>query len=165
MVLQADNGREFTAAIIKELAQLWPTLKLVNGRPRYPQSQGVVERANAELKKKIQVWMSSNNSKTWNRGIRFVQWQINTILHRTINTKPYKALFGIEPRCGVSKELSNNFFIQRGHSDMREEDVEEFLQGVVEDEPELLNDMQEDDLPSDENPVSDNNDPVPAKRA
>ena len=35
--LQSDNGREF----ITELTTLWPELKLVTGRPRHPQSQGV----------------------------------------------------------------------------------------------------------------------------
>ena len=64
MVLQADNGGEFTADIIKELTTLWPSLKLVNGRPRHPQSQGCVERANAELKKKVQIWMKNINLAT-----------------------------------------------------------------------------------------------------
>ena len=39
-ILQSDNGREFTANIITELKLPWPELKLVNGRPCHPQSQG-----------------------------------------------------------------------------------------------------------------------------
>ncbi|XP_066978935.1 KRAB-A domain-containing protein 2-like [Macrobrachium rosenbergii] len=42
-ILQSDNGREFTAAVIQELAALWPEFVLVNGRPRHPQSQGCIE--------------------------------------------------------------------------------------------------------------------------
>ena len=68
VVLQADNGGEFTADIIKELTSLWPSLKLVNGRPRHPQSQGCVERANAELKKKVQIWMKKHKSSNWSRA-------------------------------------------------------------------------------------------------
>lgn len=41
MILQSDNGKEFTASIIKELITLWPACKIVNGRPRHPQSQGL----------------------------------------------------------------------------------------------------------------------------
>jgi transposase InsO family protein len=52
-ILQSDNGREFTANIITELKLLWPELKLVHGRPRHPQSQGSVERANADIKSMI----------------------------------------------------------------------------------------------------------------
>jgi hypothetical protein len=44
MILQSDNGREFTANIITELKSLWPDLKIVHGRPRHPQSQHSVER-------------------------------------------------------------------------------------------------------------------------
>jgi len=49
-ILQSDNGREFTAEVISEVASLWPQLVLINGRPRYPQSQGSIERANASVK-------------------------------------------------------------------------------------------------------------------
>ncbi|XP_003381040.1 KRAB-A domain-containing protein 2, partial [Trichinella spiralis] len=38
-ILQSDNGREFSNAIIAELKTCWPELKLVTGRPRHPQSQ------------------------------------------------------------------------------------------------------------------------------
>ncbi|GFN82893.1 KRAB-A domain-containing protein 2 [Plakobranchus ocellatus] len=47
-LLQSDNGTEFTAHIISELKEFWPSLKLVHGKPRYPHSQGSVERANAD---------------------------------------------------------------------------------------------------------------------
>ena len=32
-VLQSDNGREFTANVIEELAKMWREMVLVNGRP------------------------------------------------------------------------------------------------------------------------------------
>ena len=44
-VLQSDNGSEFTAAVVKELMELWTELVIVHGKPRHPQSQGSVERA------------------------------------------------------------------------------------------------------------------------
>ena len=76
-VLQSDNGREFTAEVIRELSTLWPQMMLVNGRPRHPQSQGSVERSNGEMKNKITTWMRDNNTESWTLGIRFVQWQMN----------------------------------------------------------------------------------------
>ncbi|XP_025262931.1 KRAB-A domain-containing protein 2-like [Camponotus floridanus] len=42
-ILQSDNGREFVNKIIKSLADMWPGMKLVNGKPRHSQSQGSVE--------------------------------------------------------------------------------------------------------------------------
>nr|XP_022905082.1 KRAB-A domain-containing protein 2-like [Onthophagus taurus] len=38
-ILQSDNGREFTADVVKELSGIWADCKLVHGRPRHPQSQ------------------------------------------------------------------------------------------------------------------------------
>ena len=62
-VLQSDNGCEFTAEIIKELASMWPELVLVNDGPRYPQSQGSVERANGVMKTKLTAWICSMAAK------------------------------------------------------------------------------------------------------
>ena len=49
-ILQSDNGSEFTDSIITELKQLWPETKLVHGKPRHPQSQGLVDQANGDIK-------------------------------------------------------------------------------------------------------------------
>ena len=49
-ILQSDNGSEFTAQIISDLKELWPELVMVHGKPRHPQSQGSVERANYDIK-------------------------------------------------------------------------------------------------------------------
>ena len=48
-ILQSDNGKEFVAMVIKELASIWKGLVIINRRPRHPQSQGCVERGNGDL--------------------------------------------------------------------------------------------------------------------
>src|ERR1044072_6844187 len=35
VILQSDNGKEFTSRVIISLAELWSGIRLVNGRPRY----------------------------------------------------------------------------------------------------------------------------------
>jgi transposase InsO family protein len=45
-ILQSDNGSEFTAQISSDLKEL----VIVHGKPRPPQSQGSVERANYDIK-------------------------------------------------------------------------------------------------------------------
>ena len=55
-ILQSDNGKEFCASVITELTQMWPSLKIIHGRPRHPQSQGLVERANGILEQKLGKW-------------------------------------------------------------------------------------------------------------
>ena len=55
-VLQSDNGREFANQVIHELKNMWPELKLVNGKPRL--SQGSLERANVQ--NLMMRWMQTN---------------------------------------------------------------------------------------------------------
>jgi hypothetical protein len=102
MILQSDNGREFTANIITDLKSLWPHLKIVHGRPRHPQSQGSEERANADVKEMFATWLSENNSTQWSEGLRFIQFQKNRSYHRVIGQSTYKALFGSDPKVGLS---------------------------------------------------------------
>jgi len=48
-ILQSDNDREFANKIIQNLADMWPGMKLVHGKPRHSQSQGSVERSNQDV--------------------------------------------------------------------------------------------------------------------
>jgi hypothetical protein len=61
-ILQSDNGWEFTANVIKELKDWWPDCCIVHGKPRHPQSQGSVERGNADIKDMLIIWMREINS-------------------------------------------------------------------------------------------------------
>ena len=75
---------------------MWPGLSLVHGRARHRQSQGSVERANADIKKMIAKWMLENKSTKWTIGLKFVLLKKN---HKGIKCTPYMALFGIETFC------------------------------------------------------------------
>ena len=113
VVLQSDNGSEFTAAIITELATLWPGLKIVHGKPRHPQSQGSVERANGDIKDMLVAWMADNNSTDWTMGIKFVQFANNSSHHAGINRSPYTAMFGISACVGLTSMSLPNKVISR----------------------------------------------------
>lgn len=126
-VLQSDNGREFTANIIKELATLWQDLILVNGRPRYPQSQGCVERSNSSVKDSLIAWMRDNKTGTWSTGLRYVQWALNTTHHEAIKMQPYKAMFGQNPKLGLRSKVPQEF-LEAISNGILEEDIEQLLQ-------------------------------------
>ena len=96
-ILQSDNSAEFTANIIGELKHLWPECKIVHGKPRHPQSQGSVERANA-VKDMTITWMRENHTKDWPVGNKFVQFDKNRTHHSDINRTPYKAMFGVDAK-------------------------------------------------------------------
>jgi hypothetical protein len=102
IILQSDNGKEFRNQIISALKSMWPDLLLVNGRARHPQSQGSVERANADIKKMLATWMRENKSTKWSIGIKFVQLKKNHSFHTAHKCSPYKAVFGIDTPLGLT---------------------------------------------------------------
>jgi len=104
MVLQSDNGREFVASVIDELKTMWPMLRIVHGRARHPQSQGSVERANADIKQMLIAWTIDNETRKWGEGLRFVQLQKNSSPHRNLSNRcPYQVLFGQKPLLGIER--------------------------------------------------------------
>src|SRR5215468_6650242 len=92
-ILQSDNGREFANKIIQNLADMWPGIKLVPGKPRHSQSQGSVVRSNQDVRDMLVAWMSDKNTKTWSEGLLFIQSKKNRVLHSGIKTSPYEAMF------------------------------------------------------------------------
>ena len=46
--------------------------------------------------------MNDNDTTQWSEGLRFVQFQKNRSHHRVIDQPPYKALFGADPKIGLS---------------------------------------------------------------
>ena len=71
-ILQSDNGREFVHQVIQDLLQSWHTnIQLVSGRPRHPQSQGLVERAHYTLERKLtaEITKACTKKPPWNKSL------------------------------------------------------------------------------------------------
>lgn len=158
-ILQSDNGREFVNHVISELVSLWPELKIVHGKPRHSQSQGSVERANQDIENMIGSWMKDNDSTKWSEGLRYVQFMKNRAYHSGIKQSPYKALFGMEPRVG----LSTSSLPQEIINDIQDED--DLRQAIDDDcnfnptehsddnDKEVSNQDNQDEVPSCENDI------------
>ena len=55
-ILHSDNGREFVNDIISSIVKEWPgEVTIVNGRPRNPQCQGLIEQGNGTVEKLLGV--------------------------------------------------------------------------------------------------------------
>ena len=89
----------------------------------HPQSQGSVERANADIKEMIS-WMNDNDTIPWSEGLRFVQFQKIRSHHRVIDQPPYKALFGADPQIGLSSSSIPKELLPQLET---EEDLEQIL--------------------------------------
>ena len=107
-ILQCDNGTEFSTIKTDVLTKYWPHCKLIHSRPRHPQSQGSVERANGDVMNMLRGWLSNNNSSSWVEGLKFIQMCKNNAYNRTINCSPYKATFGREMPVMFNENDSSN---------------------------------------------------------
>lgn len=94
--IQSDCGKEFVNKRMAELAELWGC-DFVNSSPRHPQTNGTVERANRELKRKIKSWKRNNMDKDWAQFISVIVHQLNITEHETIGISPYQYVFQIRP--------------------------------------------------------------------
>ena len=113
-ILQSDNGAEFTAEVVTELKLLWPDLVIVHGKPRHPQSQGSVERANGDIKDMLITWLGDNATNNWAVGLKFVQFYKNTSHHSGIKCSPFKALFGSEAKVGLTSQSTTGSSTNNG---------------------------------------------------
>ena len=83
------------------LATKWPKIKIVHGKPRHPESQGAVERANRDIKDGLFGKMHDNNDHCWVKYLRWVQWDHNTSYHAAIRMTPYEAVYNKKPPMGL----------------------------------------------------------------
>ena len=83
-ILQSDNGREFASTLIAELVKNWPgEITIVDGRPCYPQSQGLVERGDAKVEEMIAChFHESKGTKSWMDWLHEIQCKYNYLLHQ-----------------------------------------------------------------------------------
>ena len=62
-ILQSDNGSEFKGACLELMRRYG--IKVINGRPRTPRTQGLIEQANGSVKNKINSWKRDHGSSHW----------------------------------------------------------------------------------------------------
>lgn len=78
-ILQSDNGREFVNSLVAQLVKDWPEeVTIVNGRPRHPQSQGAVEKANGTVEALLAVRIHefSGDDAPWTSWLPFIQCRL-----------------------------------------------------------------------------------------
>ena len=71
LILQSDNGREFkNKHLFKVLNDNFPSTRIIHGKPRHPETQGAVERANQGIKRHFTAMMLEKGSNSWVHFVR-----------------------------------------------------------------------------------------------
>lgn len=77
-LLQSDNGREFVNEIVADVVSKWPgETVIINGRPRNPRCQGLVEQGNAMVEKLLGIRLKENedDDSPWSEWLPLIQCQ------------------------------------------------------------------------------------------
>jgi len=94
-ILQSDNGLEFAAEEIKELAAKWGVRKR-HSRPYKPSTNGSVERANRDVEERLAVWTREHPEQGWVAGLQRTTSMHNDSWSRVHRCSP-NALFRSKP--------------------------------------------------------------------
>lgn len=90
-IVQCDNGTEFKGALLILLRKYG--IKCINGSPRSPQIQSLVEQGNYVVEQKLRAWKMENASTKWSEALLEIAGQINSQTHSVTNRTPYETVF------------------------------------------------------------------------
>lgn len=62
-----DNGKEFKGALLRVMRSMG--VFCINGSPRQPQTQKLVEQSNRVMEEKLRAWKVDNQSAFWHLGL------------------------------------------------------------------------------------------------
>jgi hypothetical protein len=95
-IMQCDNGREFKGVHLILLKRYG--VKVINGQPRTPSTQGVVEQANATVKTHLKASKEDTSNKPWAGVQPDIALKMNRAVHGSTGKSPYEIMFGRKPR-------------------------------------------------------------------
>ena len=99
--LKSDNGTEFKNKLMVDMIKKWDgDCKLIYGRPRHPQSQGLIEQANGTIEKMIASAMEQYQTKEWTKLLPTIQWNLNTSKPTSTKIMPFEVFFNKKPNFG-----------------------------------------------------------------
>eukprot|EP00731_Ephydatia_muelleri_P005386 Em0002g1562a len=100
-------------------AKLLQMLQLVSGRPRHPQSQGLVERAHQTLHKKMAAEISSSGMKTppWSDWLPRIVYAMNIQVHDTTGASLYELVFSQKARTVIFPTQQNAIVLEEDLAD------------------------------------------------
>ena len=106
-ILQSDNGNEFKNKLfVNEVCSWEGECKIVYGRPRHPQSQGLVEQANGTVEVMISAMMEQEKHRNWPSLLPRIMYVLNTSKSSSTKFMPYEVTFNRKPNRGESKKFT-----------------------------------------------------------
>ena len=113
-ILQSDNGSEFKGICLELMTRYGITV--INGRPRTPRTQGLIEQANGVVKARINAWKRTYGSSHWADSLEvsvFLAVDIVFISNFFINYFVWDMLYNIVHLAANIIPTTNKYFSTR----------------------------------------------------
>ena len=94
--LLTDNGTNFISRVMQQFCTM-TGMKQIKTSLYHPQTNGMVERFNATLKRLLRK-LVNNPGAEWDECLPYVLWAYRGTVHKTTGFYPYQLLFGKEMR-------------------------------------------------------------------
>lgn len=105
MRCQPDGEYCWIAHMVETINRWDGDCKLVYGRPRHPQSQGLVEQANGTVEKMIGAGMEQYQTKSWSKLLPIIQFNLNASKPSSTKIMPFEVFLNKKPNLGTKKEF------------------------------------------------------------
>ncbi|XP_057290864.1 uncharacterized protein LOC130613553 [Hydractinia symbiolongicarpus] len=151
-IFHSDNGSEFVNKSVDHLIEAWPgEIQVVRGRPRHPQSQGMIEQAHINVEHKVSVMIAecASETKPWSSWLPQICCRLITIVPKcrsncrylffifsidAINTQqhsatgftPYELVFGQPPSTTIIPTVSKQSKVITDSNFDNDEDIDFF---------------------------------------
>ncbi|RPA72794.1 rve-domain-containing protein [Ascobolus immersus RN42] len=106
MILQCDNETEFKGVLL--ILLIFFGIKIKNGMPRRPRTQGLVEQANGQVKTRISAYQKEHSVGTdvWAICLALVAMQMNRVPSRVLGgLTPFEVFYGRKPNIATEDRV------------------------------------------------------------
>jgi len=101
LILQSVNGYEFAREVVSQVKNMWPECILIVGK-NTSAVQDSLGGYQSDVRYALGYWMAEHHTGGWSKGLRFIQWKMNSRKETRGNRKSsYNAMFFEEARLGV----------------------------------------------------------------
>lgn len=108
-IIQTDNGKNFISDEFNEILQKY-NIKHITATSYHPQSQGLIERSNKTLSKRLRIYCK--NPSEWDEELKSIILTINSNINKTTKKSPFFLMHGFEPRMALNNKWKLS---HRGH--------------------------------------------------
>ncbi|XP_053602768.1 KRAB-A domain-containing protein 2-like [Plodia interpunctella] len=108
-ILQSKNGISIVTKICRKISKLCPDIKVVVGDGEFSKD-AFNGKSNEDILRKLNDWLSLSHSTSWQQGLKYVQYSLNSKFNEILCKTPNEMVFVKNPRKGVASLMAKSIY-------------------------------------------------------